>query len=127
MLSILRMATALIFMLHGTTKLFGYPPTDQPRPELLSLIGVAGVLEVIGGLLLILGLFTRPVALVLAIEMMVAYGMMHLPRGIFPTLNGGEPAYLFGVVFLYLAVAGGGAWSLDRALGTVGESVTVPG
>ena len=114
MLSILRIGAALVFMLHGTTKLFGFPPTDQPRPELISLLGVAGVLEVVGGLLLLVGLFTRPVALVLAVEMMVAYWMVHLPMGPYPTLNQGEPAYLFCLIFLYLAIAGGGAWSADR-------------
>jgi putative oxidoreductase len=116
MLSILRIGAALVFMLHGTMKLFGYPSTGQPRPELVSLIGLAGVLEVFGGLLVLLGLFTRPVAFVLAVEMMIAYGMAHLPQGIYPMLNQGEPAYLFFLIFLYLAVAGGGSWSLDHTL-----------
>ncbi len=116
MLSILRIGAALVFMLHGTMKLFGYPSTGQPRPELVSLIGLAGVLEVFGGLLMLLGLFTRPVAFVLAVEMMIAYGRAHLPQGIYPMLNQGEPAYLFFLIFLYLAVAGGGRWSLDRSL-----------
>ena len=116
MLSILRIGAALVFMLHGTMKLFGYPPTDQPRAELVSLMGLAGILEVFGGLLVLLGLFTRPVAFVLGVEMMIAYGMVHLPQGVYPMLNQGEPAYLFLLIFLYLAVAGGGRWSLDHAL-----------
>lgn len=116
MLSVLRIGAALVFMLHGTMKLFGYPPSDQPRAELMSLMGVAGVLEAFGGLLVLLGLFTRPVAFVLAVEMIIAYAMAHLPQGVYPMLNQGEPAYLFFFVFLYLAVAGGGRWSLDRAM-----------
>jgi putative oxidoreductase len=117
MLSVLRIGAALVFMLHGTMKLFGYPPTDQPRAELFSLMGLAGLMETLGGLLVLLGLFTRPVAFVLAVEMMIAYGMVHLPQGIYPMLNQGEPAYLFFLIFLFLAVAGGGRWSLDWAMG----------
>ena len=127
MLSMLRMGAAFVFMLHGTTKLFGYPAMDQPRPELVSLLGLAGVLEVFGGLLLLLGVLTRPIALVLALEMMIAYWMVHLPMGPFPTLNRGEPAFLFGLIFLYVSIAGGGAWSVDRALQTVDDPTTVVG
>ena len=74
------------------------------------------MLETFGGLLVLLGLFTRPVAFVLAVEMMIAYAMAHLPQGVYPMLNQGEPAYLFFLIFLYLAVAGGGRWSLDWAM-----------
>jgi putative oxidoreductase len=116
MLSILRIVAALIFMAHGTQKLLGFPPADRPGPELFSLIGLAGALELIGGALLVLGLFTRPVAFVLSGEMAAAYWMAHAPRSFFPVLNGGDAAILYCFVFLYLAVAGGGAWSLDKAM-----------
>jgi putative oxidoreductase len=115
MLSILRIVAALIFMEHGTQKLFGFPPGDRPQPELFSLIGLAGVLELFGGILLALGLFTRPVAFILSGEMAVAYWMAHAPQSVFPIVNGGDSAILYCFVFLYLAVAGGGAWSLDNA------------
>jgi len=113
-LAILRIAAGVAFTLHGTQKLFGFPQMDQPSPELFSLLGLAGVLEAFGGPLVALGFFTRPVAAVLCVEMAIAYAMVHLPQGIYPMLNGGEPALLFGIIFLYLSVAGGGAWSLDR-------------
>jgi putative oxidoreductase len=116
MLSILRIVAALIFMEHGTQKLLGFPPLDRPAPELLSLSGVAGVLELFGGALLVLGLFTRPVAFILAGEMAFAYWIAHAPQSFFPVLNGGDAAILYCFVFLYLAVAGGGAWSLDNAI-----------
>jgi putative oxidoreductase len=114
LLSALRIAAGFLFMAHGTQKLFGWP-TAEPRPgvDLLSIMGLAGVLETFGGLLLLLGLFTRPVAFVLAGEMAVAYFMAHAPRGFFPLLNKGEPAVLYCFVFLYLAAAGPGPWSLD--------------
>lgn len=114
LLSILRIVTALLFMQHGAQKLFGFPPSQQGGTvALLSLFGVAGVLEFFGGLLLLLGLFTRPVALILAGEMAVAYFMVHAPQGFWPVLNKGEIAVLYCFVFLYLAAAGGGPWSID--------------
>ena len=113
-LSILRIVSALIFMEHGTQKLFGFPASDRPQPELFSLSGLAGVLEFFGGILLVLGLFTRPVAFILSGEMAVAYWMAHAPQSFFPVLNGGDAAILYCFVFLYLAAAGGGAWSLDN-------------
>jgi putative oxidoreductase len=115
-LSILRIVAALIFMEHGTQKLLGFPPSDRPAPELLSLSGVAGVLELFGGALLALGLFTRPVAFILSGEMAFAYWMAHAPDSFFPVNNGGDAAILYCFVFLYLAAAGGGAWSLDNAI-----------
>ena len=84
MLSILRIVAALIFMEHGTQKLLGFPPSDRPQPELFSLLGLAGVLELFGGILLVLGLFTRPVAFILSGEMAVAYWMAHAPQSFFP-------------------------------------------
>jgi putative oxidoreductase len=116
MLAILRIVTALLFLEHGTQKLFGFPPSEYPAPALLSLMGVSGVLEVAGGLLLLLGLFTRPVAFILAGMMAVAYWMAHAPQSFFPILNNGDAAILFCFVFLYLFVAGGGAWTIDEAV-----------
>ena len=114
MLSVLRAMTGLLFLEHGTQKLFGFPPPPNPGPALLSLLGVQGILELVGGFLILIGLFTRPVAFILAGDMAVAYFMRHAPRGFFPLLNGGELAVLFCFVFLYLFVAGGGVWSVDE-------------
>lgn len=117
-LSIARIVTALIFMEHGTQKLLNFPvrANNAAGPELFSLYGLAGSLEIVGGILLVLGLFTRPVAFILAGEMAFAYWMSHAPRAMFPILNGGDAAILYCFWFLYLAVAGGGAWSLDRMM-----------
>ena len=111
-LSILRIVAALLFFEHGTAKLLGFPPSDY-SPEVLSLSWIAGALELVGGALLIVGLFTRPVAFILAGEMAVAYWMAHAPKSAFPLLNNGDSAILYCFVFLYLAFAGGGPWSLD--------------
>jgi putative oxidoreductase len=113
MLSILRIMTALLFMEHGAQKLLGFPASPNPGPALLSLLGLAGVLELFGGALVALGLFTRPVAFVLSGEMAFAYFIGHAPQGFFPVLNGGDAAILYCFVFLYLAVVGAGVWSLD--------------
>lgn len=115
-LSILRIMAALLFMEHGTQKLLGFPPSPSPAPELLSLRGIAGLLELVGGALLTLGLFTRPVAFILSGEMAFAYFISHAPRSFFPILNGGDAAILYCFVFLYFAFAGGGPWSLDAAM-----------
>ena len=117
MLSVLRIVSAFVFMLHGTQKLFAFPVSEPRDPvELASLMGVAGILEFVGGLLLLIGLFTRPVAFILAGEMAVAYFMAHFAQSIWPVLNGGEPAVLYCFIFLYLVVAGAGAWSVDAVL-----------
>jgi putative oxidoreductase len=116
LLSLLRIVAAFLFMAHGTQKLFGWPASEpQKSVELMSLHGLAGALETFGGLLLLLGLFTRPIAFVLAGEMAVAYFMAHAPRGFWPILNRGELPVLFCFLFLYLASTGGGPWSLDAA------------
>ena len=112
-LSILRIVAALLFFEHGTSKLLGFPPSEHSGPEFLSLSWIAGVLELVGGALLIVGLFTRLVAFVLSGEMAFAYWMAHAPQGPFPLANGGDAAILYCFVFLYLAFAGGGPWSLD--------------
>jgi len=114
MLSVLRIMTGLLFLEHGTQKLFNFPPRANPGPALFSLLGLQGLLELVGGILIVIGLLTRPVAFILAGDMAVAYFMAHAPRGFFPLVNGGQLAILFCFVFLYLLVAGGGVWSVDN-------------
>ena len=104
LLAILRIMTALLFLAHGTAKLLGFPETGM-SPPLFSLFGLAGVLEVVGGILLVIGLFSRPVAFLLSGMMAVAYFMVHAPQNFHPILNGGEPAILFCFIFLYLVFA----------------------
>lgn len=116
MLGVLRIVSGLLFFSHGTQKIFGFPASEF-SPSLFSLMGVAGLLEVVGGALLIVGLWTRPVAFVLSGMMAVAYWMAHAPQSPFPALNGGDAAILFSFVFLYFVFAGPGAWSLDAARG----------
>ena len=114
LLSVLRIVTAYLFLLHGTSKFFAFPiKMGSGSPGGLML--VAGILEIVGGILLVLGLFTRPAAFVLSGQMAVAYFMAHASGNtLFPIANGGESAVLFCFVFFYIAAAGGGAWSLDR-------------
>lgn len=113
-LGILRIVTGLLFMQHGAAKLFGVPHVAMfDGVQLFSLMGVAGVLELVGGALVAIGLFTRPAAFLMSGEMAVAYFMAHAPQGFFPILNQGELAALYSFVFLYLAAAGAGAFSLD--------------
>ncbi len=115
LLSILRIITAFLFIAHGAQKLFGFlAPPGMPGFPLLSQMGIGGVLEFFGGLLLLLGLFTRPVAFILSGMMAVVYFQMHAPGGFWPLQNKGELAVLYCFVFLFLAVAGGGAWSIDH-------------
>jgi putative oxidoreductase len=116
-LSLLRIVAALIFIEHGTQKLFGFPAAPaNGYPELLSLFWWQGVIELVGGALLFLGLFTRLAAFILAGDMAVAYWMVHAPKSPYPALNGGDAAILYCFVFLYIAAAGGGPWSIDRLL-----------
>ena len=114
-LSVLRIMTGLLFLAHGTTKLFRFPLTDYFKDgvPLFSFMGFAGLLEVVGGILIVLGLFTRITAFILSGMMAVAYFMAHAPQGFYPILNGGELAIMYCFVFLYFAAAGGGPWSLD--------------
>jgi putative oxidoreductase len=116
--SLFRIVLALLFLSHGLVKLFGFPAGAQPgQVPLISLFGLAALLELVGGIALILGLFTRPVAFVLAGEMAVAYFMVHAPQGFFPVLNGGELAILYCFAFLFFSAAGAGPWSLDAKRG----------
>jgi putative oxidoreductase len=115
LLSILRIITAILFMQHGAQKLFGFLAT-RPGPPPFTQGWIGGVLEFFGGLLLLLGLFTRPVAFILSGMMAVAYFQFHATRGFWPIQNGGELAALYCFVFLYLSAAGGGPWSVDSTL-----------
>jgi putative oxidoreductase len=115
-LSILRIVAAFLFLQIGTAKLFAYPAAVMPgggTAPLTSLAGVAGALEVAGGALLLVGLFTRPVAFLLSGEMAVAYFIGHAPQGFWPVLNGGTDAVFFCFLWLYLSAAGPGPWSID--------------
>lgn len=114
LLSVLRIMSGLLFMQHGTAKLLGIPQMEMfAKLQPFSLSWFAGVLELVGGALLVIGLFTRPVAFVLSGLMAFAYFIAHAPRGFYPIVNAGELAALYCFVFLYLAAAGGGAWSVD--------------
>jgi len=114
--SILRIVCGVLFIPLGTMKLFAWPvgmPPNNATASLLSQIGVGGVLELVGGALILVGLCTRPVAFVLSGEMAVAYWQFHAPMGFWPMLNQGQPAILFCFIFLYLSAAGAGPWSID--------------
>jgi putative oxidoreductase len=117
MLSVLRVVVALLFLEHGTQKVFNLPMSAHPMSyHLVSLLGVAGVLESCGGLALLVGLFTRPVAFLLSGEMAVAYFKVHILRNFFPVNNGGDNVVLFCFVFLFLVFAGPGVWSIDAVI-----------
>ena len=111
-LSLMRIVFALTFFAHGTQKILGFPASDM-NPAAFSLSWIAGVLELVGGALLIVGLFTRPVAFILSGQMAFAYFLAHAPKSFFPALNGGDAAILFCFGFLYLVFAGAGPLSLD--------------
>ena len=115
LLSILRAVSGLLFMQHGLQKVFGLL-ASKGQPPIASMAGVAGVLELVGGALLILGLFTRPVAFLMSGTMAVAYFMAHAPGGFWPIINKGELAALYAFVFLYISAAGAGPLSLDALL-----------
>ena len=124
-LSVLRIVAALIFMLHGTQKLFAFPgpPTGGALPPMMSQLWIGAVLELVGGFLLLIGLFTRPVAFILSGEMAFAFWQFHVFKNFapnatpvfWPTLNGGDASILYCFVFLYLVFAGPGPWSVDAA------------
>lgn len=117
--SVLRIVAAFIFMQSGTMKLFAFPigmPPNGGTAQLMSQVGLGGVLEVFGGLLLLVGLFTRPVAFVLAGEMAVAYFQFHFPQNFWPVINGGVSAALYCFVWLFFSAAGPGPWSVDAWL-----------
>ncbi|HTJ22485.1 MAG TPA: DoxX family protein [Gemmatimonadaceae bacterium] len=116
-LSVLRIVTGLLFFEHGLQKVFDLPPAATAIPyHPISLLGLAGMIETIGGLLIIVGLFTRPAAVLASGEMAVAYFKVHIERSFFPINNRGDNVVLFCFVMLYLAFAGGGVWALDHWL-----------
>ena len=112
LLSVLRIVSALLFFAHGTQKLFGFPASDM-HPAMFTLSWFAAILEVGGGALLLIGLFTRPVAFLLSGQMAIGYWLVHAPKSPFPAINGGDAAILFCFIFLYIAAAGPGPWSID--------------
>ena len=113
-LGLLRIVAALLFILHGTSKLFGFPPFAMGElPAMGSMLWIGAVLETVGGLLVLVGFLSRFAAFILSGEMAVAYWMFHAPQSTFPSNNGGDAAILFCFVFLYIAAAGPGAWSID--------------
>jgi len=115
-LSVLRIVVGLLFLEHGTQKILDFPPSPHGMPALLSLQGVQGIIELVGGVLILIGLFTRPVAFILSGDMAAAYFMAHAPKDFYPMMNGGDAAILYCFVFLYLVFAGGGRWSIDEAV-----------
>src|SRR5271154_1650021 len=112
-LGVLRVVVALLFIEHGLQKYFGFPSAGPPMRTILY---VQGVIEIVGGLLLLVGVYTRMVAFILAGDMAVAYFIAHFPRSFFPAANGGNLAVLYCFAFFYIVFAGGGPWSLDRAV-----------
>ena len=115
-LSGLRIVSGLMFMQHGTQKIFSFPADAMGPFDIASQMGIGGVLELVGGALIVLGLFTRPVAILLSGMMAVAYFQFHAPGGLYPLVNKGELAALYCWVFLYLGFAGPGVWSVDAAM-----------
>ena len=127
LLSVLRIVTAFLFMMHGSAKILHVPHEPQyDEIAFLSLVGISGLLELVGGFLVLIGLFTRPVALILSGEMAVAYFMFHAPSAFLPLLNRGDSVVLYCFVFLYLAFAGAGPWSVD-AMWRVRRDAVGPG
>jgi putative oxidoreductase len=115
--SLLRIVAALMFLQAGTIKLFGWPmASPMGVPPVMSQVWIGAWMEVLGGALLLVGLFTRPVAFLLSGEMAVAYFQFHYPNGFWPAVNQGQPAVLYCFIWLYLSAAGAGPWSLDATL-----------
>jgi putative oxidoreductase len=115
LLSVIRILVGLMFMQHGLTKYFGFPLPTPAGFQAASMVGVAGVIEIVCGALVALGLFGRVAAFLASGEMAIGYFMFHAPKGFFPQANGGEQAIFYCFVFLYIALEGGGPWSLDAA------------
>ncbi|MGA0561789.1 DoxX family protein [Ancylobacter sp. VNQ12] len=116
-LSLLRVASALLLLQHGATKILGLPATQMTGVSLVTLPGIAGIIELVGGVLLLIGLFTRPTAFIVSGMTAVAYFLVHAPRDFYPINNGGELAALYCFVFFYLVFAGPGPWSVDALRG----------
>jgi putative oxidoreductase len=116
MLSVVRIVVALLFLEHGSAKLLGFPTSPHGEPAFMTLMWIQGLIELLGGALLALGLFTRPIAFILSGNMAVAYFMGHASKGFFPLVNGGDAAILYCLIFLLFFVAGPGRWNLDAEL-----------
>ena len=116
LLSIVRLLVGLLFLEHGTAKLFGFPHAAMAQPEMGTLLWFQGIIEVVGGVLFAVGFLTRPVAFILAGDMAVAYFMAHAPKGFFPMLNGGDAAILYCFIFLIYFVVGPGRWAADASV-----------
>ncbi len=113
--ALLRIIAGLMFMMHGTQKLFGWPPSDRPPVDIASVAGIGGILELVLGFLIAIGLLTWIAAFLASGEMAVAYFMFHFPGGFWPIVNHGELAALYCFVFLYISATGSGIWSVDAA------------
>ena len=113
LLGLLRIVAGLLFLAHGVAKLFGFPPGGMPAQDPLSFFGVAGIIELVAGTLIMIGLFTRPAAFIASGEMAIAYWYGHFPQSPYPVINMGDAAILYCFVFLYFAAAGPGAFSVD--------------
>lgn len=114
LLSVLRIMSGLLLLQHGTTKYLSFPETKMSGASPMTMGGAAGLIELVGGILIVIGLFTRMTAFIVSGMLAIAYFYAHAPQGFFPIINGGELAALYCFVFLYLAAAGGGAWSVDK-------------
>jgi len=117
LLGLLRIVAGLLFLSHGLVKIVGFPAVPPGQQELLTLMGIGGVIELVAGTLIMIGLFTRPAAFIASGQMAVAYWMFHAPRSLYPVANDGDAAILYCFLFLYLVAAGPGAFSLDRMRG----------
>ena len=115
-LSVLRIAAGLLLLQHGFTKILGFPATQMTGVSLTSPPGLAGIIELVGGVLLVIGLFSRPAAFIVSGMTAVAYFLVHAPQSFFPLINGGELAALYSFTFLFLFFAGPGPWSVDALL-----------
>lgn len=122
--ALMRIMIGLLFACHGSQKLFGFPPSDHPSPPIASLMGVAGLIELIGGLCVALGLFAPIAAFICSGEMAVAYFMVHAKGSFWPVINKGELAVVYCFVFLFIAAYGSGIWSLDSVFSRGGRRVT---
>jgi putative oxidoreductase len=120
-LSIVRIVVGLLFLEHGSAKLLGFPTPPSPAPAIMTLLWIQGLIELVGGLLFAIGLFTRPAAFMLAGDMAVAYFMAHAPKNFFPLLNGSDAAILDCLIFLLFFVAGPGRWSIDSTYSPSGD------
>jgi putative oxidoreductase len=115
LLSIVRIVVGLLFLEHGLSKYFGFPAPSPAAFQVVGLLGLAGAIEIVASVLVTIGLFTRAAAFIASGEMAVAYFMAHFPKSFFPLVNGGEAAVLYCFIFLFLALEGGGVWSVDAA------------